>query len=274
MELSWLMHQPALIKVLIFFLIWVGIWLPIAVVSAILLNWHPTQPLTPQQKIVLLASLYLIAPVLLVGMTHLEQTTFLDYGLWVSGEVAISIGFGLMLGGLSLGLLYTVMWKLGATDWQQPLKGETQPLNVGSILSVGLVAFWISITEELVFRGFLQFQLHQDYSVWVASAIVSTIFALSHLLWNWQGTIPQLPGLWLMGMVLTIARFCDRGSLGLPIGLHAAWIWGITLTEQRFITSPTTRLPGWLVGESDQPLASLSSWVMLLMLAGVLLQLH
>ncbi|MGB3405760.1 MAG: CPBP family intramembrane glutamic endopeptidase [Microcoleaceae cyanobacterium] len=280
MILSWLMGQPALIKVLIFFLVWIGVWLPIAVVSAILLNWHPPQPLSPQQKITLLGSLYFVVPWLIWGVTVLEQQTFSDYGWSIHRQTVFSISLGLVLGGLSLGLLYAVIWKLGAIDWQPSLNSDSQNstalslfVTLREIVSVGLIAFWISATEELVFRGFLQFQLQQDYSLWVAATLVSILFACSHLLWNSQETLPQLPGLWLMGMVLTTARFCDPATLALPIGLHASWIWGITLAEQRFVSNPKTVLPQWIVGNINQPLASLSSWVMLLTLAAVLTRL-
>ena len=90
-----------------------------------------------------------------------------------------------------------------------------------------MLGLWISTTEELIFRGFLQNELNQDYPVWVAGAIASLIFAVTHLLWERQETLPQLPGLWLMGMVLTLARWADGGSLWLACGLHAGWIWGL-----------------------------------------------
>lgn len=277
MILSWLIEQPALIKVLVFFLIWIGIWLPIAVVSAVLLNWHPPQPLSPQQKITLLASLYFVVPWLILGVAAVEQQTYSDYGWIINRQTAFSISLGLILGGLSLVALYAVIWTMGAIRWQPPVNSQSQQITATSpfitlrtILSVGLVGLWISATEELVFRGFLQFQLQQDYPVWVTAAWVSTLFACSHLLWERKQTLPQLPGLWLMGMVLTVARFCQPASLGLPIGLHASWIWGITLAQQQLIANPQTTLPKWLVGKIDQPLASLSSGVMLLTLAALL----
>ncbi len=281
MELSGLIHQPALIKILIFFLAWVGIWLPIAMVSAILLNWHPPQPLRPQQKIILLASLYLIAPLLLAGVADLEQRSVWEYGLIKISQMGGSISNGLSLGAFSLVLLYGVQWLLGAIAWKhaptadaQKATASLQPITFRLILGVGILACWISATEELVFRGFLQSQLQQDYPIWAAAAIASAIFALSHLLWNLEDTVPQLPGLWLMGMVLTLARICNDGSLGLAMGLHAGWIWGIALTERIFLPSTTARLPHWIIGSMNQPLASISSWVMLLALAGVLMGIY
>lgn len=278
MELSSLIDQPALLKILIFFLIWIGIWLPIAVVSVILLNWHPHQSLHPQQKIIFLVPLYCMVPFLLAGVAHLEQHSFLDYGWIGTRQMGVSISLGFIIGGLSLALLFVTQWQLGGIDVPHPQTVETQQtaafspgFTLGGVIPIGLIAFGISAIEELVFRGFLQFQLQQDYSTWSAAAIASIIFALSHLIWNWKDTVPQLPGLWLMGMVLTVACICNNGSLGLAIGLHASWIWGIALTEQLFVPSSTPDLPQWLVGRINQPLASLSSWMMLLTLAGGLI---
>ena len=83
------------------------------------------------------------------------------------------------------------------------------------LLPTLLIAFLISGIEEGVFRGFVLTQLRQDYTIELAAAISSLIFALLHLLWEQKETVPQLPGLWLMGMVLVLARWTDGGSLGL-----------------------------------------------------------
>ncbi|ERT07387.1 CAAX amino terminal protease family domain protein [Lyngbya aestuarii BL J] len=45
-----LLNAPAIIKVALFFGVWGLVWLPIAVVTAKALNWHPPQPLKEEQK--------------------------------------------------------------------------------------------------------------------------------------------------------------------------------------------------------------------------------
>jgi len=130
---------------------------------------------------------------------------------------------------------------------------------------------WISATEELIFRGFLQTILQQDYSMLIAAAIASFIFAIAHLIWAAKETLPQLPGLWLMGMVLTLARIADNGSLGLAIGIHAAWIWGITTVDTEGAIKPTSRVPEWITGIAAKPLAGAAGILLLLATAAVLL---
>ena len=73
-----------------------------------------------------------------------------------------------------------------------------------------------------------------------------------------------------MGMVLTLACLCDRGNLGLAMGLHAGWIWGLTSLNSVFCLSYTDQVPKWITGIADQPLAGGVGIVMLLGVAGVL----
>jgi len=247
-------------KVAAFFIAWVALWLPLAIPIATVLKWRPFKPLTAEQKLPLMAALYLIAPLILWGASRLDGGSFSDYGLDWKLNVLVSLGLGLSLGILSLIIVFTGQWALGWVEWQTSLGGNDsltpnrQPLRQ-VWLPILLLGLWISFTEELVFRGFLLNQLQQDYSIWVAAAISSIIFALLHLVWDQQDTIPQLPGLGLMGMVLVLARWVDSGSLGLAWGLHAAWIWGLTCLDSTQLMVYTGKGPPWMTGLGKKPLA-------------------
>lgn len=289
MTFLWLANTSTLIKISIFFGVWMGLWMPIAVLSALALNWRPPQPLNQTQKLTLLASLYGIAPIVLWKISQVEGQSFTDYGLAWRFEFfrSITLGFGLAI--ISLIVLFGFQFSMGWLDLgPQHREGQEQqssPVNfdlpaknrwvklwqtVILVLPILLIAFWISSTEELIFRGFLQKQLQQEYSVWVATLIASTIFALSHLLWELRNTFRQLPGLGLMGMVLTWACICNGGSLGVAIGLHAGWIWGISSLDTLGGVKATEKVPEWVTGLGGQPLAGVSAMVMLLLLAAVL----
>lgn len=284
-----LANTSTLIKISIFFGVWMGLWMPIAVLSALALNWRPPQPLNQTQKLTLLASLYGIAPIVLWKISQVEGQSFTDYGLAWRFEFfrSITLGFGLAI--ISLIVLFGFQFSMGWLHlWPQHREGQEQqssPVNLDLpaknrwvklwqtvilVLPILLIAFWISSTEELIFRGFLQKQLQQEYSVWVATLIASTIFALSHLLWELRNTFRQLPGLGLMGMVLTWACICNGGSLGVAIGLHAGWIWGISSLDTLGGVKATEKVPEWVTGLGGQPLAGVSAMVMLLLLAAVL----
>jgi len=269
---------PAIVKIILFFSTWIVVWLPAAIVLAIALKWHPPQPLG-NKKLPLLASLYVIVPFILWATSWIENTSFVNWGWDWQPAVFMSLMRGLGLGIISLVILFGLQLTAG---WLELQKSETSTetgekkinfwtliLNPASLLTL-LLALWISATEELIFRGCLQTILQQDYSVLIAAAIASFIFAIAHLIWAAKETLPQLPGLWLMGMVLTLARIADNGSLGLAIGIHAAWIWGITTVDTEGAINPTGRAPEWITGIAAKPLAGAAGILLLLATATLL----
>ncbi|MEG4112486.1 MULTISPECIES: CPBP family glutamic-type intramembrane protease [unclassified Microcoleus] len=269
---------PAIVKIILFFSTWIVVWLPAAIVLAIALKWHPPQPLG-NKKLPLLASLYAIVPFILWATTSIENTSFANWGWDWQPAVLMSLMRGLGLGIISLVILFGLQLTAG---WLDLKKSETSTetgekkinfwdliFNPASLLTL-LLGLWISATEELIFRGCLQTILQQDYSALIAAAIASFIFAIAHLIWAAKETLPQLPGLWLMGMVLTLARIADNGSLGLAIGIHAAWIWGITTVDTEGAINPTGRAPEWITGIAAKPLAGAAGILLLLATATLL----
>jgi hypothetical protein len=259
--------STTLLKVAAFFIAWVVLWLPLAIVIATALKWHPPMPLVVEKKLPLVAALYLIAPLILWGASWVDQESFWDYGLNWKLPVLVSLGLGLGLAVISLVIVFTGQWTLGWIDW----RSENSPRLKQVVLPVLLLGLGIGVIEELVFRGFLLNTLQQDYSVGVAAALSSVIFALLHLIWEQKNTLPQLPGLWLMGMVLVLARWVDDGSLGLATGLHTGWIWGLTCLDSTELISYTGKGPTWITGLGANPLAGVAGIVCLLT-TGILLQ--
>ncbi len=256
----------SLLQVMTFFIAWAGLWLPLAIVCAIALDWRPPKPIAAEQKLPLLASLYLIAPLVLWGASWVTGSSFLDYGFAWSPWILCSAGVGFGLGVFSLVVLFGIQTALGWVNWQ-PAEGRRL---VSVLLPTLLLALWIGGTEELVFRGFLLTQLQQDYAVGVAAAISSLIFALLHLIWEQQETIPQLPGLWLMGMVLVLARYNDAGSLGLAWGLHTGWVWAIASLDTAQLITYTGISSEWVTGKNGKPLAGAAGIFCLLATGGIL----
>lgn len=265
-----LASSSALFKVLAFFVAWVSMWLPLAIPVAMLLKWRPFKPLAVEQKLPLLATLYLIVPVIVWGASWIEGASLSDYGLGCRDVTCVSTILGSLLMGLGLGVLSLatvfvvergfnwIRWRW--EDQQASASTESTRLNFASVVKSILLptlflGLWISGTEELVFRGFLLNQLQQEYSPWVAAAVSSAIFALLHLVWEQKETVPQLPGLWLMGMVLVLARWVDGGSLALAWGLHAGWIWAMASLDTAGVIKYTAHGPTWVTGIAEKPLA-------------------
>jgi len=261
--IQFLTQMSAIAWIGTFFLVWLIIWLPIAIPLLIRLKWHPFEPFTPAQKLSLLASLYPIAPLLLWAFALFKQQSFEHFGLsWQPGFFLSGLlGIGIALIGLTI--LFGIQLKQGWIHWQltsEQAFWNTIPLSF-------LIGIWVSATEELVFRGFLLNQLLTVFSSWQAAIASSVIFAFLHLVWDREETIPQLPGLWLMGMVLVIARWANQDWLGLAIGLHAGWVGGMISLDTSQVLKFSEHAPIWFTGIDHKPLAGWGG-ILLLFLTG------
>ena len=251
------------IQVAEFFLAWTACWLPLAIGCAIAIKWRPSQPMTSGQKLPLLASLYAIAPLILWQASQILAIPFIDWGFTWNWQLLISSGGGFVIGAIGIASLFAVQSILGWVKWQQSEQKKSRQITSVVLLTL-LLAIWISGTEELIFRGFVFTQLERDFNLGWAAAISSLIFALLHLIWEQKETFPQLPGLWLMGMVLVLARWVDNGSLGLAWGLHAGWIWAIACLDTLQVITYTGNAAEWVTGKYGKPLASVVGLLFLL----------
>ncbi|MBE9166521.1 CPBP family intramembrane metalloprotease [Pleurocapsales cyanobacterium LEGE 06147] len=248
------MLAPSLLKVITFLGSWAIIWLPIVFLVNRFINWQPQQSLTPKQKLIFLTSLYPFAPLIIWFVIQVEEISWVDCGLKWQLSLPSSLGMGLVIGVVGVGVIFALESFLGLVNWQWK--------NLQRLLSLALpiliVGLGVAFIEELVFRGFIIYELTSDYSYLTAAIISSAIFAVLHLVWERQETAPQLPGLWLMGMVLAGARLIDNGSIGLAWGLHAGWIWGLSCLDSAELLTYTAKEVTWISGMNRQPLAGLA----------------
>ncbi|BAY88566.1 CAAX amino terminal protease family protein [Tolypothrix sp. PCC 7601] len=275
--LAFFQNAPVIFVVMAFFIAWIGCWLPIAAViamalrarqEAIALKLQPQKTFQPEQKLPLLIPLYLLAPLIIWGMSSLGLRSLSDYGFVANISLLGSLLLGFTLGVMSLTIVFIGQFWLGWCKWQE----SNFQLILPNLLPILLIALLVGAIEELVFRGFLFTELAREYPIWLAAIISSLIFALLHLVWEQRETIPQLPGLWLMGMVLVLARFADRGNLGIAWGLHAGWVWAIATIDTAGLITYTDKVSEWLTGKNKKPLAGLTGIVCVL-LAGAILRL-
>ena len=247
-------NAPSSIFVIAFFLTWIVCWLPLALILTKVLHWTPKQPLQPEQKIILVVSLYLLAPLILLLTNRITHKSFSTYGWTANLSTLDSLFVGFCLGVLSLAFVFGIQIYFGLCK----LKKSNFESVPSTLFYVMLVALLVGGAEELVFRGFLFSQLEESYSIWTAAIISSLIFALLHLVWEQRETVPQIPGLWLMGMVLILARFADNGSLGLAWGLHAGWVWSIASIDTLELVTYTDKISEWITGKNKKPLAGVT----------------
>jgi membrane protease YdiL (CAAX protease family) len=250
-----------------FFIVWVGCWLPLVAILAIKFKWQIHKSLQPEQKIPLLVSLYLLVPLILWVFQWLKLGSFSDYGLVGEVSLVVSLCLGFSLGIFSLGIVFFGQICAG---WCYLEKSNIK-LIPPILLTISLVALFVGGIEELIFRGFLLTKLEDNFSIWLAAIISSLIFAVLHLVWEQKETLPQLPGLWLMGMVLVLARLADGNNLGIAWGLHAGWVWAIATIDTAGLITYTDKVPQYLTGINKKPLAGLTGIICVLATGGVLL---
>lgn len=258
----------SLVRIALFLIIWAVIWLPIALAVVSRGKWQTAAP-TPnknRQKLILLFSLYSLAP-FLIWQLGLKGVTLTQIGIVLDARLFQSIlsGYGLAIGCLSL--VYLWEWGLGLVRFSPP-----NPLSLQTTFLLAAVSVFVAAVEESVFRGLFLYWLWQDYNWGVAASISSLLFAILHLIWERENTLPQLPGLWLLGMVLCYALLTDNNSLGMAIGLHGGWVFALACLESCSLIEYKTDLPSWLVGSSQKPLASLAG-ISVILLAAIALYL-
>jgi uncharacterized protein len=257
------MFDTSLFKVFTFFGMWAVIWLPITLLIVRLIDWQPNQPLIPKHKLILLASLYILVPLIMWWKIKGENLSLNSLGLNWQPSTLTSLALGLILSIASLAIVFSLESLFGLVNWHW----ENSQLLAPLLLPILALSLLISLIEELVFRGYVFSTLRIDYPNWLAATISSAIFALLHLIWERKQTLPQLPGLWLMGMVLVGARLVSLGSLSLAWGLHAGWIWGLTCLDSAQLITYPQKGESWITGINHQPLAGVAGIFCLLLTA-------
>ena len=126
---------------------------------------------------------------------------------------------GLIFSVFLLFILFLFLFLCGWVDGVYYIK-STELLNA-TLLVVGIV-----FAEEIVFRGWLMEEMVLLFGSRRGMIFQSTIFSLAHYRSDigLLALIPFLIGLFLFGLVLTIRRTMDRGSLWGCIGLHGGLV--------------------------------------------------
>ena len=138
----------------------------------------------------------------------------------------------------------------------------TQLLNA-ILLIVGIV-----FAEEIVFRGWLMEEMVLLFGLKRGIIIQSTIFSLAHYRADIGliSLIPFFTGLFLFGLVLTLRRTIDKGSLWGCIGLHGGFV-GIWYLIDSGMLSFSIDTPYFLLGPSKNmvnPIGGLIGIIILL----------
>jgi membrane protease YdiL (CAAX protease family) len=257
-----LSQYPAPVRLGIFILVLLLLWLPIAAPIRLLVRDDNlvtilTMPLLYVEFILLLR---------LWGKKVYKQTQILrHYGLERTPQNAIDLLHGLAIGLINILILFGVEGLLGWLVWEKP-----SIFLLRIILEGLIVALVYGFAEELLFRGWLFDELQRDYNLNVVVWATAVIFAVTHFIKPLPEIIqtsPQFFGLLLLAFFLVCAKRWRRGRLGLSIGLHAGLIWGYYIINVGQLTKYSGAVPDWVTGVNRNPLAGLMGLLLLSVLA-------
>lgn len=200
------------------------------------------------------------------------------------------LGMGLGLGGIAAlgGIELALGW------------ASSQPVSTAfpRILMEGaLVGFAVGLAEELLFRGWLLFELERGFSAGTALVSTALVFAAAHFIKPLPAilaTLPQFFGLFLLGLTLGWARRSPshaclpahslepdpsqrltqsfsrrRTALGYPMGLHGGLVGGYYLISVGQAIQVTGVVPEWVTGLEGNPLSGMLGLVLLGALAAL-----
>ena len=242
-------------KITVFLINWAVLWLPIVLPIFWFTKWQKSAPNTNPSKLTLILSLYFLAPVLIWGVTIVENISISEIGIIWEASFFKSSLLGYILSISTLIVVYSLQLRQGWTSWKKT--GSFDGNLALTIVALVIVSFIIGAIEEIIFRGVFVNWLNQDYSLWLSAIVSSAIFAVLHLIWEQKNTMPQLPGLFLMGLVLFYSLVINDQSLGLAIGLHSGWVLILACVDTFDLFDYNESLLGWIVGKKEQPLGSL-----------------
>lgn len=273
MSVAWskLARLPAPVRLLAFLLVLLLLWLPIAVPIALSL---------PDANAVTIATMTVLFVEFLAWIqlwgrkVHRDARILSTYGLVRSQQNTLELLLGIAFGLISLFLMFGVQGGMGWIEWQ-PVKLALLQVTLEGVLT----GFGTGLAEELVFRGWLLDELERDYNPGISLWGNSLIFACLHFIKPIPEiirTFPQFPGLVLLGLALVWAKrstrhpSCPNGRLGLPIGLHSGLVWGYYVIHVGNLISYRDRVPDWLTGIDQNPLAGAVGLIVLTALAGLM----
>ncbi|NJN76005.1 MAG: CPBP family intramembrane metalloprotease [Synechococcaceae cyanobacterium RL_1_2] len=256
---------PAPLRLGIFLLTLLGIWLPIAIPCQILLQGQENL-----LNILAMGALFLEFLILtwIWGKYVYHLNLFKAYGWGISRYQGIELLQGLAWGiSFTIGLLL-VEHGLGLIILIPSQEPMFRFLWEG--MATGLGVAW---AEETLFRGWLWYELEQDYTkqktLWLTSIVFATLHFLKPIA-EIVRTWPTWPGLLLLALILGNTKRSHGNRLGTAIGLHGGMVWTYYIFNVGGLIQYPPNVSPWLTGIDQNPIAGLMG-IMGLIILGIIL---
>ncbi len=255
--LRYLARASAPLRIAVFFSMLLMAWLPVV---AILMRAIPDSNTANIVSMALLFGQFL-GLVVLWGWLVDQKFLLRHYGLSYSSQNFLELVQGIGIGAISLGMLFGFQGLAGWVVWVLPNLSLVRVVLEGLLIGIG-----VGLAEELLFRGYLLNELERSYSPRIALWGDSVIFAVLHFIRPVDmllKTLPQFPGLVLLGLILVWAKRSHRGRLGFPIGLHSGLVVGYYIVNVGQLVQCMHVVPDWVSGIDQNPLSGVTGLVFL-----------
>lgn len=268
-------RSPAFVKIIVYLL---GVILLAAPVVLPLYFWEyaTTAGQTVIGTPIALFAIFLMCLPVWMRRVHACGRPWQVLGLQGGGHWWRGWGMAFVAGIVGVALLYGLQLLLGWAIWVPPDSA------VGCYVFEGLlVGFGVGLAEELIFRGWLLYELEQDFTPTIALWGNAIVFAIAHYLRPLSAilaTWPQFVGLVLLGAALVWARRIpwrrDRRrspitTLGPAAGLHGGLVFAYYQVDVNDLVLSTERVPEWMTGIGGNPLAGLLGVGFLMVISGI-----
>ena len=264
MFLDQIKYYPLLARLGLFILTLLILWLPFAIPIYLLINANNPN-LTTILTMGLLFIVFIIALIFWGKYIYNQQNLFKVYGLIGNRRNILYLGKGLVIGFVSNGLLFFVQYLWGWVEFQ-----PSHYSLIKLVLEGFISALAIGFGEELLFRGWLLTELEKDCPVKVVPILNGLIFAMLHFIKPISEvirTIVTFPALVLLGLTLVWAKHSHQNLLGICIGIHAGLVWGYYILNVGQMLTYTNKVPNWITGIDQNPLAGIMGLLFLTILA-------
>ena len=271
LNLTHIKNYPAPGRMLSFLLVLILLWLPgLALIYVVMGSTQNLEdPGTKNLLSILTMGLLAIEFIALLPWwgqkVYQHPNLYSRYGLVFTRQNGLLLLKGLAIGSCFTFALFITQGLLGWLTWQSPRLSIPQLLLEGSATALG-----VGLAEELFFRGWMLDELDRDYSPTIALITDAGLFASLHFLKPipvMLASLPQFPGLWLLGTVLVIAKRQHQNLLGMSIGLHAGLIWAYYVIIVGNMVKYSGRVSDWITGIDGNPVSGLLGLIFLGILA-------
>jgi uncharacterized protein len=267
-------NYPAPGRMLSFLLVLILLWLPgLALIYGVMGSTQNLADPAAQNLLTILTMGLLTLEFLILlpwwgRRVYQHPNLFYRYGLVLTRRNGLLWLKGIAIGWCATAALYLTQWLFGLITWQSPSLPFWQLIleSIPTMIAVG-------IGEELFFRGWMLDELEQDYSPQVSLVTAASLFALLHFLKPIPAmlqSLPQFPGLFLMGVVMIVAKRQHGNLLGISIGIHGGMIWAFYLVSVGKIVKYSDKVSDWITGINGNPICGLLGLIFMAGLAVLL----